>query len=76
MDRCYTCWMIETFRKFRQRDVRLLSHDLFDLFYVFFCQDRSSPRRRFVDDPSFFLIDLHPTIERRLADMENGQRIL
>ncbi len=76
MDRCYTGWMIETFRKFSQGRVRLLSHDLFDLFYVFICQDRSSSRRRFVDDPSFILINLHPSIERRLADRENGQRIL
>ena len=37
MDRCYTGWMIETFRKFSQGRVRLLSHDLFDLFYVFIC---------------------------------------
>ena len=76
MDRCYAGYIAKAFRKGLQSYVWLLSHNLFDLFFVLFCQNSFSTRRRFVDDPSFIPKDFYPPIERRLTDIEDGKAVL
>ena len=71
MERSQAYWQMKTFSQLRQCYVRLLCHDAFDLFYVLLCKSMGTSRRSFVDNSSFILIDLYPSLEGRLADVKD-----